>query len=100
MLYTVIIMVMYNTNKLRDLLENMIRIPSVNPDLSRQGTGEAKLATYIAAYMGKLGVEVQYERLDENRANVIGIWRVTGGDRSILIYAKRPSRSHMTTKTK
>ncbi|RLE00871.1 MAG: peptidase M20 [Bacteroidetes bacterium] len=79
-----------NTNKLRDLLENMIRIPSINPSslnlgLSHQGTGEAKLATYIAAYMEKLGIEVQYERLDENRANVIGIWKGTGGGRSIML---------------
>ena len=79
-----------NTNKLRDLLENMIRIPSINPSslnlgLSHQGTGEAKLATYIGAYMEKLGVEVQYERLDENRANVIGIWKGTGGGRSIML---------------
>lgn len=41
-------MVQIDRNKLIATLEDLIRIPSINPDLNPGATGEAEIADYIA----------------------------------------------------
>ena len=54
------------------LLQNLIRIPSVNPDSSPDGDGEAAMADYVQKYLEKRGFNVSQEEVLPNRPNVIG----------------------------
>lgn len=74
-----------HTDKLRILLEELIRIDSVNPSLSDKGTGELNIARYLGEYLKTLGLDVSYQELEENRVNVIGILKGTGGGRSLML---------------
>jgi len=56
------------------LLQELIRIPSVNPD-GDPGTdvvGEKEIATFIAAFLRDLGAEVSLPEVLPGRPNVIG----------------------------
>lgn len=56
-----------------DLLQQLVRIPSVNPDNS-PGTdqiGEAQLAEFLAGWLGNLGAHVVLEEILPGRPNLI-----------------------------
>ncbi len=53
------------------LLQNLIRIPSVNPDCCPDGDGEAAMADYVQNYLEKNGFNVSQEEVLPNRPNVI-----------------------------
>jgi len=55
------------------LLQDLIRIPSVNPDNSpgTHQTGEKKLAEYVASYLEALGFAVVLEEIKPGRPNLI-----------------------------
>ncbi|MDD2709497.1 MAG: M20 family metallopeptidase [Verrucomicrobiae bacterium] len=57
-----------------ELLQELIRIPSLNPqgDAGFAQTGEDKLARFTGDYLEKLGMEVEFQNVEENRPNVIG----------------------------
>lgn len=57
-----------------ELLQDMIRIPSVNPqgDAGTPHTGEAKIAKVIGAILEKMGMEVEFQEVEKDRPNVIG----------------------------
>jgi len=67
------------------LLQEMIRVNSVNPSLANRGDGERRIAHYIGNYLKKIGIEVDYQEIDSNRANVVGVLRGTGGGRNIML---------------
>jgi acetylornithine deacetylase/succinyl-diaminopimelate desuccinylase-like protein len=60
------------------LLQKLIRIPSVNPDCSPKGEGEAAMADYVQDYLEGLGFEVSQEEVLPGRPNVIGRCPFTG----------------------
>jgi acetylornithine deacetylase/succinyl-diaminopimelate desuccinylase-like protein len=53
------------------LLQNLIRIPSVNPDCSPDGDGEAAMANYVQDYLEKAGFSVTQQEVLPKRPNVI-----------------------------
>lgn len=57
-----------------ELLQELIRIPSVNPDgAPRQGaTGEAAMAEAVGQFLELCGAEVRFEEVLPDRPNVIG----------------------------
>ncbi|MEX2580204.1 MAG: M20 family metallopeptidase [Verrucomicrobiales bacterium] len=63
-----------------ELLRELIRIPSVNPDgAPDQGaTGEKQCAEWVGAFLRNCGAEVRFEEVLPGRPNVIG--RFPGGD--------------------
>ncbi len=74
-----------NNKKLLTLIEDLIRIESVNPSLSDKGGGESEIAQYIGEYLKKMGLDVHYQEVEKNRINVIGILKGTGGGQSIML---------------
>jgi len=71
-----------------DLLRQLIRIPSVNPDSApgQGATGEAACAEHAGALLQALGAEVTFEEVQPGRPNVIG--RFPGGeDKPGLLFA-------------
>lgn len=60
----------------KDLLRDMVAIPSVHPEANPGQTkpGEAAMAEWIAAYLRRLGADVSTRELARGRPNVIGIF--------------------------
>lgn len=58
---------------LLSLLQDLIRIESVNPSLSGAGSGELEIARFIAEHMAAGGLETNLHNLGDKRANVVGL---------------------------
>jgi acetylornithine deacetylase/succinyl-diaminopimelate desuccinylase family protein len=70
------------------LLSDLIRIPSVNPDypgVDRAANlgGERTANEYLAKHVSQLGLQVDVWEEVPGRSNVVGLWRGTGGGRSL-----------------
>jgi acetylornithine deacetylase len=72
-------------DELTQLLSDLVAIDSVNPDLVPGAAGEGKIAAFIAAWLGKAGLEVERVENAPGRPNVIGIARGTGGGKTLLL---------------
>lgn len=71
--------------ELLKVLQDLVRIESVNPSLHSSGSGELTIAHYLGEYLTELGLEVSYQVIEPNRVNVIGVLKGTGEGRSILL---------------
>jgi acetylornithine deacetylase/succinyl-diaminopimelate desuccinylase-like protein len=71
----------------RELLEQLVAIDSVNPTLVPGGAGEAQIGRFVAEWLGARGVDVEYGEPAPGRANVVGRLRGAGGGRSLLLNA-------------
>lgn len=74
-----------NQSRLLELLKDLISINSVNPSLSKNGKGEYEIARYIGDYLERIGLDVKYQDLGENRSNVIGILKGQGKGKSLML---------------
>ncbi len=70
-----------------NLLQQLVSINSINPDLVAVGPGEGEIAGFVANWLTKAGLEVESDEPKPGRPNVIGIVRGTGGGRSLLLNA-------------
>lgn len=70
-----------------DLLQQLVRIPSVNPDNSpgTSTTGEAALAEFLAGFLTGLGAEVTMEEIRPGRPNLIARFAPRDGRPRILL---------------
>jgi len=67
------------------LLEDLIRINSVNPSLVSGAPGEGEIADYLAGYMESCGLETRLEEVAPGRPNVVGVLRGSGGGPTLLL---------------
>ena len=74
-------------NEIINLLQQLVSINSINPDLVADGPGEGEIAGFVANWLTKAGLEVEIDEPEPGRPNVIGIVRGTGGGRSLLLNA-------------
>ncbi len=72
---------------MRDLLEQLVSIESVNPTLVPGGAGEAEIGRFVAAWLEERGVATEYHELAPSRANVVGRVAGSGGGRSLMLNA-------------
>src|SRR5437588_13127357 len=70
-----------------NLLQQLVSINSINPDLVADGPGEGEIAGFVANWLTKAGLEVEIDEPEPGRPGVIGIVRGTGGGRSLLLNA-------------
>ncbi len=66
------------------ILQDLVRIPSVNPDLVPGAEGEAAVSKYICDLMRSWGLEAIDTDLAPSRHNAVGILHGTGGGRTLL----------------
>lgn len=66
------------------ILQDLVRINSVNPNLVPGAAGEAAIAKYLCDLMQSWGLEVIDQELAPGRHNAIGILRGRGGGRTLL----------------
>jgi acetylornithine deacetylase len=71
--------------ELDQLLGDLVRINSINPDLVPGAPGEAEIAHYIAHWLEQKDIEVQLVESISGRPNVVGIARGTGGGRTLML---------------
>jgi len=70
---------------LAELLQELVRIDSVNPDLIPGGAGEGEIARFIAGWCERAGLEVEIEEAAPGRPNVIATARGSGGGRVLML---------------
>ena len=58
-----------------ELLQQLVAIDSINPDLVPGGAGEEQIARFIAEWFERAGLEVVWDEPAPGRPNVIGIAR-------------------------
>lgn len=67
------------------LLEQLVAIDSVNPELIAGGAGEGQIAHFVADWLRAAGLEVTVDEVLPGRPNVIGIARGTGGGKTLML---------------
>jgi acetylornithine deacetylase len=70
---------------LLELAQQMVRIDSVNPEVEQGGAGEASVATYLAARLSALGLEVRSYEAAPGRVSVVARLPGEGGGRSLML---------------
>ena len=71
--------------ELLQVVQDLISIESVNPELSGTGNGEHLIAEHIGNYLTKMGLEVRYQEIKPKRVNVIGVLKGSGEGKSIML---------------
>lgn len=72
---------------LADLLADLVRIDSINPDLIEGAAGEGEIARFVAGWLEHNGLEVELEEVAPGRFNTVGIARGSGGGKTLLLNA-------------
>ncbi len=72
---------------LTELICELVRIESVNPDLIASGSGETQIARFVASWLSEGGLEVEIVEPVSGRPSVVGVLRGTGGGRSLMLNA-------------
>ncbi len=70
-----------------ELLSAMVRIESVTPWLIPTGSGEAKIAAFIAEWLDGTGAEIEIVEVEPGRPNVLARLRGTGGGPTLCLNA-------------
>jgi acetylornithine deacetylase len=74
-----------HTSDLTQLLAELVRINSTNPDLVADGVGERDIAGYIAAWADRHALEAHLVEPIAGRPSVVVVARGTGGGASLLL---------------
>jgi acetylornithine deacetylase len=72
---------------LEKLVCELVAIESVNPDLVSTGSGESKIAAFVAAWLAAAGLSVQVIEPKPGRSSVIGVLSGAGGGASLMLNA-------------
>ena len=72
-------------DELEKLLSDLVSINSINPDLIPGAPGEGEIARYIAAWLERVGLDVELVESVSGRPNVVGIARGTGSGKTLLL---------------
>ena len=76
-----------NDEQITQLLQDLVRIPSVSPHgdpgTAKKNTGEARIAEYIAEVLRKLALDVELREVEPGRPNVIGKFTSRDAKRSV-----------------
>jgi len=72
---------------MRELLADLVRIDSINPELIARAAGEGEIARFVGAWLEDAGLEVEVEEVAPGRFNVVGVARGSGGGLTLLLNA-------------
>jgi len=75
---------MIDRAQVASIVAHLVKIESINPGLVAGGSGEAKIALYVADFLRSAGLKTRIQKLGNHRANVIGILRGRGGGKSLM----------------
>jgi len=72
-------------SELEQLLSDLVAIESVNPALDPAGSGEARIAAFVAAWLGERGLDVTVADAAPGRPNVVARAGAGNGRRLLLL---------------
>jgi acetylornithine deacetylase len=72
-------------DEIENLVSDLVSIDSVNPNLVTSARGEGEIATFIARWLERSGVEVQLNESIPGRPNVVGVVHGTGVGKTLLL---------------
>ncbi|MEA2643198.1 MAG: acetylornithine deacetylase, partial [Chloroflexota bacterium] len=72
---------------IQKLVCELVAIESVNPDLVATGSGESKMAAFVATWLNAEGLAAQIVEPVPGRASVIGVLAGSGGGASLMLNA-------------
>jgi acetylornithine deacetylase/succinyl-diaminopimelate desuccinylase family protein len=75
---------MIDRSRLTQVLADLVRIESINPELVPGGSGELSMARYVADFLKAAGLEARLEEVGPGRFNAVGTLRGRGGGRSLM----------------
>ena len=78
---------MVTRQQLAELVAELVRIDSVNPDLVQDGAGEGEIARFVGGWLERAGLDVELEEVAPGRFNAVGVARGRGGGRSLMLNA-------------
>jgi acetylornithine deacetylase len=70
-----------------NILADLVRINSINPELVPGEKGEAEICAYLADLMKSIGLEVNTHEAEPGRTSVAAWLRGRGGGKSLMLYA-------------
>jgi acetylornithine deacetylase/succinyl-diaminopimelate desuccinylase-like protein len=78
-----------NPKLARNILSELVSLPSVHPDAFPGGTkpGEALAGAWVASYLAKLGAGVEARLLGPGRPNVVAVFDTVGKPRKTVVFA-------------
>lgn len=76
---------MIDQKQVAGVLADLVSIESINPGLVRGGSGEAKIARYVADFLERAGLETQLREAGPGRLNAVGTLRGRGKGRSLML---------------
>jgi acetylornithine deacetylase len=74
-------------DELQELIRDLVAIESVNPDLVPTGSGEGRIAAFVASWLRSAGLSVSIVEPVPGRPSVVGIARGSGGGGSLMLNA-------------
>lgn len=69
------------------ILQKLVQINSVNPDLANDGPGEKEISAFIKQTLEELDIPMEMDEIAPGRFNVIGRIKGTGGGPSLMFNA-------------
>jgi len=78
---------MVDREYVRETLQRLVRIDSVNPLLVPGAKGEAEIAAFVAGSLKESGLEVESFEPEPGRVSVVGTLRGSSGGRSLMLNA-------------
>jgi acetylornithine deacetylase len=75
------------TSRLLHLAERLVAVDSVNPDLIHGAAGEGAVASAVAEWCERAGLEVELQEAASGRPNVVACAPGSGGGRTLLLNA-------------
>lgn len=75
------------SDELCQLTCDLVAIESVNPDLVAAGSGETKIASFVASWLEKQGLTVEMVNSVPSRPSVVGVLKGSGNGSSLMLNA-------------
>jgi acetylornithine deacetylase len=74
-------------SEVAELAAHLISIESINPDVVRDGSGEAAVARFVAEWCERAGLETSLTEVAPGRPNVVAVARGLGSGPSLMLNA-------------
>jgi acetylornithine deacetylase len=74
-------------SEIAELTARLVEIESINPDVSPGGSGEGAIATFVAEWCERAGLEISCKEPTPGRPNVVAVARGSGDGRSLMLNA-------------
>ena len=76
---------MIDRSQVAAVLADLVKIESINPELAASGSGEDKIANYVADFLQSVGLKTRVQTVASGRSNALGFLHGSGGGKSLML---------------